>query len=126
MSPQQELFTTLLTSMRNAGLDVYDGVLPPDGTPYPFVYLADVSQSDSFTKGSIGGNISVTINVWHDDYNKRGVFSSIVDDVVEICRRVHLFNDKFYYSSVNQQFMNDSSVTPPLMRAMITANFVFI
>lgn len=41
MDPQQELFTKLLTEIKALGYDVYDGFLPPDGTPYPFVYLAD-------------------------------------------------------------------------------------
>ena len=126
MSPQQELFTTLITSMRNEGLSVYDGVLPPDGTPYPFVYMADVNQSDSFTKSSIGGRLSVTINVWHDDYNKRGDFSKVVENVIEICRNIHDVSNKFYYKSANQQFMNDSSVTPPLMRAIVAVDFIFV
>ena len=38
MDPQQELFTKLLTEIKalELGYDVYDGFLPPDGTPYPF------------------------------------------------------------------------------------------
>ena len=47
MDPQQELFTELLTEIKALGCDVYDGFLPPDGTPYPFVYLADSQQIKS-------------------------------------------------------------------------------
>ena len=41
MDPQQELFSELLVKIKELGYDVYDGFLPPEGTPYPFIYLAD-------------------------------------------------------------------------------------
>lgn len=45
MDPQQELFTALLLKLKekyeDTGIGVYDTFLPPDGTPYPFIYLAD-------------------------------------------------------------------------------------
>lgn len=50
MDPQQELFTKLLTEIKALGYDVYDGFLPPDGTPYPFVYFADNQQIDEAIK----------------------------------------------------------------------------
>ena len=46
MDPQQELFTALLIAAREQGYDVYDGALPPEDTPYPFVYLADSRQAE--------------------------------------------------------------------------------
>lgn len=43
MDPQQELFTALLEKLRDEfGEDkVFDGFLPPENTPYPFIYLAE-------------------------------------------------------------------------------------
>lgn len=41
MDPQQELFTTLKLELEKLGYGVYDGFLPPEDTPYPFIYLAD-------------------------------------------------------------------------------------
>ena len=42
MDPQQELFSALLLELKKQYPDsVYDTFLPPEGTPYPFIYLAD-------------------------------------------------------------------------------------
>ena len=65
MDPQQELFTKLLTEIKALGYYVYDGFLPPDGTPYPFVYLADSQQTDDANKTAVFGNVYQTIQVWH-------------------------------------------------------------
>ena len=46
MDPQQELFAALLLALRKQGYDVYDGALPPEDTPYPFLYLGDSRQTD--------------------------------------------------------------------------------
>ena len=61
MDPQQELFTKLLTEIKALGYDVYDGFLPPDGTPYPFVYLADNLQIDEANKTAVFGSVHQTI-----------------------------------------------------------------
>ena len=53
MDPQQELFTKLLTEIKALGYDVYDDFLPPDGTPYPFVYLADSQLIDDANKTAV-------------------------------------------------------------------------
>lgn len=44
IDPQQELFTKILKDLSALGFDVYDGFLPPEDTPYPFVYLGEVQQ----------------------------------------------------------------------------------
>lgn len=65
MDPQQELFTAVLVELRKRYPDqVYDTFLPPEGTPYPFVYLADNQQVDVQNKTAIFGNVSQTIHVW--------------------------------------------------------------
>ena len=66
MDPQQELFTALLIAAREQGYDVYDGALPPEDTPYPFVYLADSRQADAETKDAVIGSVYQTIHVWHN------------------------------------------------------------
>ena len=61
MDPQQELFTELLLRLKEKGYDVYDTFLPPEGTPYPFIYLADSQQTDDSNKTAIFGNVYQTI-----------------------------------------------------------------
>ena len=53
MDPQQELFTALLLRLKDLGYDVYDTFLPAEGTPYPFIYLADSRQTDTRTKNAV-------------------------------------------------------------------------
>ena len=59
MDPQQELFTMLLLKLKekyqDTGIGVYDTFLPPDKTPYPFVYLADSTQNDQANKTTVFG-----------------------------------------------------------------------
>ena len=54
MDPQQELFSAILTALRteykDTEIEIYDAFLPPDGTPYPFIYLANNQQIDQSTK----------------------------------------------------------------------------
>lgn len=74
MDPQQELFTKLLTEIKALGYDVYDGFLPPDGTPYPFVYFADNQQIDEANKTAVFGSVHQTIHVWCDNPKRRAQF----------------------------------------------------
>ena len=86
MDPQQELFTAVLVELRKRYPDrVYDTFLPPEGTPYPFVYLADNQQVDVQNKTAIFGNVSQTIHVWHDNPRQRGTVSQMMLDVKRIC-----------------------------------------
>lgn len=75
MDPQQELFSTVLVALKekyeDTGVGVYDTVLPPEDTPYPFVYLADCSESDQATKNEIIGETNLTLKVWHDNIRQR-------------------------------------------------------
>ena len=59
MDPEQEIFTELLVKLREKfGTDmVHDGFLPPDGTPYPFIYLAESQLIDSANKSAVFGNV---------------------------------------------------------------------
>lgn len=53
MDPQQEMFSALLIALREkykgTRIGIYDTVLPLKDTPYPFVYLADCTESDQAT-----------------------------------------------------------------------------
>lgn len=76
MDPQQELFSAVLMALKekyeDTGVGVYDTDLPPEDTPYPFVYLADCSESDQATKNEIIGETNLMLKVWHDNVRQRG------------------------------------------------------
>ncbi len=74
MDPQQEIFSELFKRIKEDGYDVYDGFLPPDNTPYPFVYLADNQQIDDRNKTAVFGSVYQTIDVWNNNPKKGEMF----------------------------------------------------
>ena len=71
IDPQQELYTALRNSLKQS-YDTYDGALPPAGTPYPFVYLGETTLQDDYgNKTAIFAEVSITVHVWHNNFNKR-------------------------------------------------------
>ena len=75
VDPQQELFSKLKIEIESLGYDVYDGFLPPEGTPYPFVYLGDMTQTDDTNKSAVLGNVFQTMHVWSNTPRNRGTVS---------------------------------------------------
>ena len=104
IDPQQELFTKLLTGIKALGYDVYDGFLPPDGTPYPFVYLGDSRQSDEANKSAVFGTVYQTIHLWSDTPKNRGTISRMMLDIKTMCRRIeHTDNFAWHLKNMNQR-----------------------
>lgn len=76
MDPQQELFSYLLVTLKKEYPDmVFDGFMPPEETPYPFIYLADSQQTDDYSnKTAIFNNVYQTIHIWNDSPKKEELF----------------------------------------------------
>ena len=126
MDPQQELFTELLTEIKKSGYDVYDGFLPPDGTPYPFVYLADSQQTDDANKTAVFGNVYQTILVWHNNPRQRGTVSKMVLATKHECRRLdHTENFAWNVRNVNQRILPDTTTKQPLLHGLLEIEFSF-
>ena len=126
MDPQQELFTALLTALKEQGYDVYDGFMPPDDTPYPFVYLADSHQVDAENKSAIFGDVYQTIHVWHDSPKRRGTVSSMLGNIKAMCRSIRA-TDNFSWSvrSMDQRILTDTTTKVPLLHGLLDVGFKF-
>lgn len=126
MDPQQELFTALLTALKEQGYDVYDGYLPPEDTPYPFVYLADSHQVDDANKTAIFGNVYQTIHVWHDSPRKRGTASEMLGNIKRICRLLH-YTSSFAWGvrNIDQRILTDTTTNAPLLHGLLEVEFKF-
>lgn len=124
---QQDLFTALLVALRaEFGADrVYDGVLPPEGAPYPFVYLADNHQVDSYgNKSRILGEVRQTIDVYSNNPKKRGTLSDYMDRITTAALR--LAESKEYSWEVaasEQQVLPDNSTNVPLLHGIVYITF---
>lgn len=125
MDAQQELFISLKLAIEETGLTVYEGNLPPCKAKFPFVMLADTTQTDRLTKtrGYYMGRISQTIHVWHNDSMKRGSFSKILEEVKDACRELEWQNTRFSMQNLNLKILTDTSTAEPLMHGIITVEY---
>lgn len=124
--PQQELFSKLKVSIQNHGYYVYDGHLPPDGTPYPFVYMGEFRQYDTQNKTGICGYVHAVIHVWHNDTERRGTVSKMMFDIKDIIRHCE-YTDSYAWmvKNITQNIFSDNTTKQPLMHGVIEGDFYF-
>lgn len=126
MEAQQELFTAFKLGLETKGHSVYDGFLPPDGTPYPFDYMGDFRQSDKEHKTDVSGSVFATIHVWHNDPGQRGTVSQMLLDIKTTAR---LLQKTGHYSwsvrGITQNIFPDTTTRTPLLHGVFEAEFLF-
>lgn len=126
IDPQQELFTALKMSLETKGFNVYDSVMPPENTPYPFVYLGDCQQIDDANKNAVFGNVYQTIHVWHNNPKRRGTVSEILLTIKTICRQIeHTSNFAWMFLNANQQILSDTTTKTPLLHGVLEVEWKF-
>lgn len=124
--PQQELFTRLKIDLEALGFDVFDGFLPPDGTPYPFVYLGNTRLADDANKSAVFGDVYQTIHVWHSSPLKRGTVSKMLLCIKDVCRRIeHTDNFAWHLREVSQNIFPDTTTKTPLLHGVLEVGFKF-
>ena len=126
IDPQQELFTELLLSLKEQGYDVYDGYLPPEGTPYPFIYLADSQQVDDANKSAVFGNVHQTIHVYSNTPQKRGDVSAMLLEIKQVCRKLQrTTNFAWDVRNVSQRILPDNTTKIPLLHGLLEVEWKF-
>lgn len=131
MDPQQELFTGLLLALKAhfepKGVKVYDGELPPDGTPYPFIYLAGTRQNDRSTKSQKIGVVNQHIDFWHNNPRQRGTVSQLMLEAKQICWEFKQTANFGWFAAddMNQNILSDGTTGKPLMHGYLSVNFNF-
>lgn len=126
LDPQQELFSKIKKEIESKGYDVYDGMLPPENTPYPFVYLGDMQQVDVSTKSQINGRVTQTIHVWHNNPKQRGTVSQMLLNIKKTCRMIKQ-TESFSWTvrNINQNIFPDNTTKSPLMHGVLDIEFYF-
>lgn len=126
MDPQQELFTELLLQLKKTNYDVYDTFLPPEKTPYPFIYFADSRQIDQQTKGSVIGSVYQTIHVWHNNPRQRGTVSKMLLDIKRICYGLEqTVGCDWMVANMTQRILPDNTTSTPLLHGLLEVEFKF-
>lgn len=128
MDAQQELYTTILVRLRET-FDVYDGALPPEGTPYPFVYMGDVTDSDDYRTKDKGitpwGRTDIRVHVWHNKVTERGTLSEIVRQVKDVLRSITKTTGyEWEVRYLTSNILPDNTTKAPLLHGVIDATYV--
>ena len=126
MDAQQELFTALKLAFEAKGYAVYDGVLPPENTPYPFVYLGDFQQTDKELKNAVTGTVYPTIHVWHNRAWQRGTVSKMLFEIKSEMRKLaRTTNFAWLVRNINVRIIPDNTTKTPLLHGVIEADCLF-
>ena len=118
MTEQQEYFMALRTALKEKGYKVFDGALPPENTPYPFIYLAGSWHNPTDIKRGTLGMITQVVQVW-GTYKMRGTISAICEDVLDTAMSIETTDHYAYKVRLNeteQQLLNDDTTNTPLMQ----------
>lgn len=116
----------LLKKIKALGYSVYDGALPPEGTPYPFVYLGDFQQTDDANKTAVFGNVYATLHVWHNNPKQRGTVSEMLLNIKGACREIErTANFAWSIRNINQRVLPDNSTKSPLLHGILEVEMKF-
>ena len=127
MDPQQELFSYLLVELKKLYPDnVYDTFLPPDNTPYPFIYVGNSQLIDDANKSAVFGNVYQIIHVFHNNPKQRGTISKMLLDIKKVSRKLnHTTNFAWSLKNVSPDIMPDTSTSIPLLHGVLSLEFKF-
>lgn len=124
MEPQQTLFSQLHVIIEGLGYDVYDDALPPDGTPYPFVYLGDSDCADINRKNAVQGIVTQTIHFWHNNPRERGSVSAMILNVKNALRKLSN-RTGWSVSSMYSRILADNTTKTPLLHGILEVGMSF-
>ena len=126
MDAQQELFTAFKLALEAKGYAVYDGALPSENTPYPFIYLGEFRQTDTERKNAVTGTVYPTIHVWHNNWNQRGTVSRMLLDIKTVCRTLeHTDHYAWLMRNINSMILADNTTKTPLLHGVFEADCLF-
>lgn len=126
LDPQQEYFTRVKLDLEALGYAVHDGFLPPENTPYPFIYLGDFRQTDIEHKNAVTGIVYPTIHVWHSDPRQRGTVSAMLLDIKRVLRSIDRTNHFSWLTrNVSSQIIPDTTTKTPLLHGVVEAEALF-
>ena len=124
--PDQQVYDEIFKRLSNIGIAVFD-VLPGLDTAYPFVVLNDSQLLPTPTKSFLIGKVSLTIHVWEEFGNRRGITDLIGRIRSELSQIKDIDGRTFYFDrQSSSQVLVDNSTDEPLLHAVMDIEFKFI
>lgn len=127
MTAQQEYFMALKEALIQKGYDVYDSMLPPANTPYPFIYLAGSWHNPADIKRGYLGSITQIVQVW-GTAQQRGTISTLCGEVLATATAIEHTEHYAYKVRLNeteQQILNDNTTNTPLMQGFTSLRVAY-
>lgn len=126
MDAEQELFIALKLALEAKGYAVFDGALPPEDTPYPFIYFGEFRQSETEYKNAVTGIVYPKIHVWHNDIRKRGTVSKMLFDIKKTFRSIgHTNSYAWLFRNFNSRILPDKTTQSPLLHGVLEVEGLF-
>lgn len=123
---EQDVFTRVFLDLRKAGFDVYDGALPPEGTPYPFIYLSECSGGSSPLKAGNLGWLTQTVHIWTNQIYQRGSLAYMADQVERILRRITAVSGYSLLAiDATRRILFDDTTDNPLLHAVVEVKYQY-
>ena len=116
----------MLITLKEKGYDVYDREIPPENTPYPFIYMGDFLQADESMKGPCIGEVSPSIYIY-GLLAKRGSVSKLALEIKELCHKLRR-TEHFRWrckDNISQSMTKDYEGSTPLIQCLIEPIFIF-
>ena len=126
MDAQQEYFIALKLGLEVKGHKVYDSILPPDGTLYPFIYLGEFQQNDTEHKNAVTGTVLPMVHVFHNDIFQRGTVSAMLLDIKTVMRGIERTSHySWLIRNVTGRIFSDNTTKTPLLHGVAEAECLF-
>lgn len=126
MDAEQELFIALKLALEAKGYAVYDGALPPENTPYPFIYFGEFQQNETGYKNGMTGTVRPMIHVWHNDIRKRGTVSKMLFDIKMTLRSImHTDSYSWLFRNFSSRILPDNTTKSPLLHGVLEVEGLF-
>ena len=121
-SPEQSIFDDVYAISLNKGYTTFD-YKPQEQIPYPFVFVAQTTNTGQLAKAYMYGNVLQSLEVWHD-YKKRRELTDLMNDLKSTLIQPRYAGDyQLALRSFNTQIRIDDSTNEPLLQGIIDVEY---
>lgn len=123
---QIAMYSEILKALEQTGIAVYDGRMPLEDEPYPFIYLGEATVMEGSMKTGRSGQYTQSIHVWHNRFNRRGDLARIMEEIIQQCARILAAGTYgIMLRSHSIRILADTTTKTPLLHGVIELNYSY-